>query len=114
MLTIENQKDIRISNIMKISAIFLAVFVGLASASDSLENDRLLAQLDLESLKQAAAQLPSLMAGGEPVAEVIFVNRNGHCILVFSVLTIFRPENRKTANVKGGKSNGFGISMSYL
>ena len=56
---------------MKISAIFLAVFVGLASAADSLENDRLLAQLDLESLKQAAAQLPSLVGGG-PVNQVNF------------------------------------------
>jgi hypothetical protein len=54
----------------------LAVFVGLASAADSVENDRLLAQLDLESLKQAAAQLPSLMGGG-PVNQVILYHHLG-------------------------------------
>ncbi len=102
MLANENKKEIRISNKMKISAIFLAVFVGLASASDSLENDRLLAQLDLESLKQAAAQLPSLMAGGEPVTEVIFVITNGPRISWYSRFWLFLDQkNGKTANVKG-------------
>ncbi len=105
MLANENKKEIRISKKMKISAIFLAVFVGLASASDSLENDRLLAQLDLESLKQAAAQLPSLMAGGEPVTEVIFVITNGPRILVFSVLTILRPEKWENRKCKGEKQS---------
>ena len=53
---------------MKLSAIFLVVFtIASPSLASDVSNDRLLAQLDLESLKQAAAQLPQLLGHGPAV-----------------------------------------------
>jgi HPt (histidine-containing phosphotransfer) domain-containing protein len=56
---------------MKFSAAIFLVVLTIASpsyAASDLTNDRILAQLDLESLKQAAAQLPQLLGRG-PVVE---------------------------------------------
>lgn len=52
--------------ILRLLLISVLAFAGLsgASNSNSIDNDPLLAQLDLESLKAAAAQLPQLIGNG--------------------------------------------------
>ena len=49
---------------LKLLLISVAAFAGMSEATNPVDNDPLLAQLDLESLKAAAAQLPQLVGTG--------------------------------------------------